>query len=243
MKHISYINRYLSVTRGELKGTIILIGLLLIVNMIRLYRPETYAIEPSQIERFLAEVDSFEVSAGKHPVSTNAYPGSGSGMEQCEVAPMDFQTPDSNNVTEKRLSPSFILELNLADTFDLQRLKGIGPSFARRIFFYRDKLGGFVQPSQLLEVFGMDTVRYESIAPYLTADPSLVQPMDVNTATFKELISHPYLPYEIAKEIALLRKRKRGITGMDELKKIGGMTDSLFKRLEPYLTIRSMPAP
>ena len=46
------------------------------------------------------------------------------------------------------------VELNSADSVTLQLLHGIGPAYARRIVNYRDRLGGFVSTTQLLEVYG-----------------------------------------------------------------------------------------
>ena len=107
-------------------------------------------------------------------------------------------------------APAFIIELNTADTFDLQRLRGIGPSFARRITGYRARIGGYVKKEQLLEVWGMDSSRYEGIKRYLTVNPEKITQIKLNTATFKELLRHPYMPYELAKgDSDLSEKEKR----------------------------------
>ena len=49
---------------------------------------------------------------------------------------------------------SIIIELNNADTLSLTQIIGIGPSFAKRICSYRDKLGGYLYKEQLKEVYG-----------------------------------------------------------------------------------------
>ncbi|MBR4803620.1 MAG: helix-hairpin-helix domain-containing protein, partial [Bacteroidales bacterium] len=46
------------------------------------------------------------------------------------------------------------IELNTADTSDLKELRGIGSGYAKRIVKYRERLGGFCKPEQLLEVYG-----------------------------------------------------------------------------------------
>jgi hypothetical protein len=42
------------------------------------------------------------------------------------------------------------VNLNTADTTELIKLYGIGPVFSRRIVSYREKLGGYRHPDQLL---------------------------------------------------------------------------------------------
>ena len=130
-----------------------------------------------------------------------------------------------------------VIELNSADTFDLQRLRGIGPYFARRIIWYRNRLGGYNDKSQLLEVFGMDAERYHAISPNLTVNTDSVHPLDLNTITFKELMVHPYFPYGMAKAIMLYRKDHKIIKSIEDLKSIPGINDSVFRKIRPYIKV------
>ncbi|MCX6268616.1 MAG: helix-hairpin-helix domain-containing protein [Bacteroidetes bacterium] len=70
-----------------------------------------------------------------------------------------------------------MVELNSADTFELQQLRGIGPGFARRIVNYRERLRGFYDKKQVLEVFGMDTSRYRLIEKNLQVNPDSIHPI------------------------------------------------------------------
>ena len=67
------------------------------------------------------------------------------------------------------------LELNGADSAALVSLRGIGPWYARKILDYRDRLGGFVAPEQLLEIDGIDAERYAGFADGITVDPSRIR--------------------------------------------------------------------
>lgn len=105
-----------------------------------------------------------------------------------------------------KLKPGATLDLNTADTLLLRRLPGIGPSYARRIVRYRDRLGGFYCREQVQEVFGMSRGKYDSIAPYLevrTRPHQLVITPD-------SIPTHPYLSF--AQRDAL-----REILGRDSL--------------------------
>jgi len=56
-----------------------------------------------------------------------------------------------------------VVDLNQADSAGLDQIKGIGPAFANRILKYRERLGGFYKKEQLLEVYGLDSVKYNEI--------------------------------------------------------------------------------
>lgn len=129
-----------------------------------------------------------------------------------------------------------VVELNSADTLTLQLLYGIGPTYARRIVRYRERLGGYVDLRQLLEVYGITPELLESIAPKLTLDSNAIRHLDVNHASLKELARHPYMEYYQARDI--VRLRQSGITfhSVDELRTVPSMADTTLQRLAPYLS-------
>ena len=133
--------------------------------------------------------------------------------------------------------PVVMLELNSADTLDLQQLRGIGPGYARRIAIYRQKLRGYHDKQQLLEVFGMDSARYAMIKDNVTVNRDSVHPMDLNAITFKELLRHPYFPFPVTKNIMLYRQKNKRFKSVEELREVQGITDSLFRRMVIYLRI------
>jgi competence ComEA-like helix-hairpin-helix protein len=131
----------------------------------------------------------------------------------------------------------FVIELNSADTFELQRLRGIGPAFARRIVKYRERLGGFTDKSQLLEIWGMDSLKYNAIKEHLAVNPDSVHPINLNMVTFKELLAHPYFPFEITKAIMLYRKDHKRFISAGELKNIKVISDSAYRKMRVYVKV------
>ena len=132
---------------------------------------------------------------------------------------------------------SFIIELNAADTFDLQRLRGIGSSFASRIVKYREKLGGYVETTQLLEIYGMDKSRFDLIRDHVKVNPDSIRKISLNEVSFKELMKHPYFPFEVTKSIMIYRKKQKKFNDIEELRKIETISDSLFIKIKPYVNI------
>jgi DNA uptake protein ComE-like DNA-binding protein len=140
---------------------------------------------------------------------------------------------DNSHTFEKKTQKIFkIVELNSADSLQLLEINGIGPGFAKRILKYRSMLGGFIYPEQLKEVYGFTQEMYEKIKLQITVNSSHVQKLDLNKNDFKVINKHPYLSYELTKDIC--NKRRKGTINEDNLKEI--ITDeAAYKKLLPYL--------
>ena len=137
------------------------------------------------------------------------------------------------NTRETRLP----IELNLTDSTDLQQLKGIGPVFSARIIEYRELLGGFVRKDQLLEVYGMDSVRLAGIADQIVVDSTLVRKISINKSGIRELTAHPYIEFFLAKSIVRYRETKGEIGSLKEFSEETGIPDTILKKIGPYLEL------
>jgi competence protein ComEA len=125
-----------------------------------------------------------------------------------------------------------IVELNSADSLSLVAIKGIGPSFAKRILKYRSLLGGYVNAEQLLEVYGFTEEMYAQIRTQVSVDPALVKRINLNSDDFKTVNKHPYLSYELTKVIFDWR-RKTVITAYNIETVIND--EEVLKKMQPYL--------
>lgn len=137
---------------------------------------------------------------------------------------------------------AFTVDLNLGDTLDFQQLRGIGPAYARRIVAYRERLGGFVDKRQLMEVWGMDSALYDRIAPSveLSSAPGQTvrptRPLYINRMGVQELKQHPYLDYYQAKEIVRYRERYGAFKTAADLRKVNLMDAETYRRIAPYVS-------
>jgi DNA uptake protein ComE-like DNA-binding protein len=84
------------------------------------------------------------------------------------------------------------INLNNIDSASLDALPGIGPSTARRILKFREKLGGFCSASQLIEIPKIDTALAEVLSTRITIDKSKLIPLN-EKVDFKQLYKHPYV--------------------------------------------------
>jgi DNA uptake protein ComE-like DNA-binding protein len=175
---------------------------------------------------------------GSYPDRTDK--GHPSKREPVIMEPPPAST-DSSGQTPDFVAPAastLVLELNTADSLDLQQLAGIGPAFSRRIVKYRQLLGGYARVDQLLEVYGMDSARYLLIAGHLTVDTTKVQRMDLRTATLKELMRHPYIEFYVAKLLVSCREPSDTTRSYSELEEISGIPPALLNRIRPYLSFQ-----
>lgn len=62
---------------------------------------------------------------------------------------------------------AFTVNINTADSTELQRVPGIGPAMAQKLLDFRARVGVITDLSQLLEVSGIGEKKLEQFAPYL----------------------------------------------------------------------------
>jgi competence protein ComEA len=124
------------------------------------------------------------------------------------------------------------IELNSADSIQLLAIRGVGPSFAKRILKYRSILGGYASVEQLKEVYGFTEEMFEQIAPQVSVDISLITKINLNKDDFKVVNKHPYITYEVTKMI--FEKRRREIITPEVFMEILN-DNTIYKKLEPYL--------
>jgi competence ComEA-like helix-hairpin-helix protein len=137
----------------------------------------------------------------------------------------------ANNTVKK----VYTIELNSADFDELQKFRGIGEYYAKRIVEYRDKLGGFYKPEQLMEIKGIDSVRFEMFRDQILIDTSHIRRIKINTVTETELAKHPYINNFTAKAIIRYRKFKGTITSVDEMLTEKVITEKQLEKIAAYI--------
>jgi len=135
----------------------------------------------------------------------------------------------------KKERVAVMVELNAADSAELETIRGIGPAFASRIIRYRDRLGGFYRKEQLRDVYGIDSLKYEELKDQVEANPSAIRKINVNRASFEEIKKHPYLSFKQMNAIIQYRKQHGEYRSIADLKKIAIMNDEILRKIEPYI--------
>lgn len=129
-----------------------------------------------------------------------------------------------------------IIDVNIADSAQLDEIKGIGGAFANRILKYRERLGGFYKKEQLMEVYGLDSMKYEEIKNQISLSPIKLKTVNVNTAVFNDLKSNPYLSYKQINAIIQYRKQHGNFSNPADLKKIVILNQQIIDKIAPYIS-------
>ncbi|PWS26562.1 hypothetical protein DHW03_17475 [Pedobacter yonginense] len=129
-----------------------------------------------------------------------------------------------------------IVDVNTADSAQLDEVKGIGGAFANRILKYRERLGGFYKKEQLMEVYGIDSIKYAEIKNQISLSPVKLKTINLNTAVFNDLKSNPYLSYKQINAIIQFRKQHGTFSSPSDLKKIAILNQQIIDKISPYIT-------
>lgn len=146
--------------------------------------------------------------------------------------------PKSNFQFEKKeyvKKPLVIVDVNLADSTQLDQIKGIGPAFALRILKYRERLGGFYKKEQLMEVYGLDSTKYNEIKDQVMLSEAKLKIININTAVFDDLKGNPYLSYKQINAIIQYRKQHGKYAGLGDLNKVGILTPQVIEKISRYI--------
>jgi DNA uptake protein ComE-like DNA-binding protein len=220
-------------SRGEQRGLIIL-SLLLILSL--LFRITTRLLperEPEGLEDFEQEASLLMAALARADSLQKAGQDSSGDRftDQAAWAQTSFQRSSGTNKVQS-------IDINRADSSDLLPLPGIGPVFAGRIIKYRDLLGGFVSVDQMREVYGIPIETVRKIMNKVLIDSSAVRKIQIDSATFRELLRHPYLEYEDVKTLVEYRDFKGDISSVNELKINHILPDSILRKLDGYFDYR-----
>ena len=137
--------------------------------------------------------------------------------------------PAKRKIADKR-------DLNKASYDDLQSVTGIGPILSKRIISYRNLLGGFNFEDQLYEVYNLPHEAIENLLEnFEIVDPPPIEKLNINTASFKQILNLPYIDYELARRIMAFRSEEKLITNLSDLKKIDSFPLDKYDRIAVYL--------
>ena len=152
----------------------------------------------------------------------------------------NFKFPDwikenetSNSIKQKVI---FKFDLNLANSEDLQKVKGIGKVFSNRIVKYRESIGGYRSLIQLKDIYGLSDETRNELLKHLNEIPFVYDKKNINSIGVLELAELPYFDYELAKAVIDYRNLHEGIESIEILSKIDDFPVSKIDRIQLYVS-------
>ena len=127
------------------------------------------------------------------------------------------------------------LDLNSADSVQLDNLKGVSNYTASKIVRYRNKLGGYYSIDQLKEIYSLKQEYLQPILDQVQVSNNIFRFININSDSAITMAKHPYLTYKLANAIVNYRIQHGSYGSVNDLKKIELMPDSTFEKIKPYL--------
>ncbi len=127
------------------------------------------------------------------------------------------------------------IDLNRCDSTDITVVPMFGARRAARLVEYRDRLGGLYSLSQLQEVYVLRDIPMNLLEKYFVVHPKDVRRINVNTATYTEMVTHPYFDAYLTKTILNYRSKNGDIKSLEELQGITRAYPELMEKLRHYV--------
>ena len=143
--------------------------------------------------------------------------------------------PNKRDGTKKTLPPTkFILDINKATAEDWERLKGIGPAYAKRIVKFREKLGGFYAIHQISETYGLPDSTFQKIKSQLEFSGGHKR-IYINSISQDSLIAHPYISKKQGEVLYKFLLNHGPLQNANDFSKIRVFSENEIAKLIPYL--------
>ena len=127
-------------------------------------------------------------------------------------------------------------DINNATLKDFTAIEGVDEYISERIIKYRSKLQGFSFKEQLFEVWGLDELMANKIlSTFFIKNKPIIKKVNINTASFKEVLSNPYIDYELCIQIFDYKDEVAEIQSISEIKNIEGFPIKKYNRIVLYL--------
>ena len=128
------------------------------------------------------------------------------------------------------------VDINKATLKDFTAIEGVDEYISERIIKYRSKLQGFSFKEQLFEVWGLDELMVNKIlSTFSIKNKPIIKKVNINTASFKDVLSNPYIDYELCIQIFDYKDEVAELQSISEIKNIEGFPIKKYNRIVLYL--------
>ncbi|MEM7550203.1 MAG: helix-hairpin-helix domain-containing protein [Bacteroidota bacterium] len=224
MKKITlYLHRVFGFSKTEARGFLVLVFLCIILNLIPVLKP----LFEGQNERVLSEKDEMEFQKFINEIEQS-------------IQPIDAKK------SEIKL---FVWDPNKISQADMAKL-GIRKKVSETLINYRNSGGQFYKKEDLLKLYGLDSVTYLRIAPYVFIDNSLVNRgtpdknranrsaiLDINKADSLKWTNLRGIGSVLSSRIVKYRNLLGGYHSIDQLYEVYGLDSAVIKSIFPQLVI------
>ena len=259
MKWREFAKDYLTFTRKERIGILVIVGLILFTLFLPDVLKETSNNYVTQIDTaWMAAVKKTEI---KRTDSIDDHFQKKNDDEDAYAYQYDRKKSNhyETNISKGEL---FYFDPNTISSSDWKRL-GLRDKTIQTIENYLNKGGHFYNPEDLQKIYGLQRDEYESLEPYVRIEPKSstneqlvssktkdeIKPaknyaarysaIDINTADTSAFISLPGIGSKLAFRIVIFREKLGGFYSVDQIGEIYGLPDSTFQKIRQYLKLEN----
>ncbi|SMO61342.1 ComEA family DNA-binding protein [Gracilimonas mengyeensis] len=165
----------LQISRSERIAFSVLLAVLGTSFLMHFFLNRSFNYDQQQYDEIMAEFDrrSAELKQKKEEIAEKYLPDTSSKASNEQADAYEPEDSDQPKTEEAEPSASDVvytsetININTANSQQLQQLDGIGPAYARRIIEYRESNGGFETIDELLNVKGIGEKRLAGIRPFI----------------------------------------------------------------------------
>ena len=226
---------FLFFSKGEKKGVLVLICLIVIVLVINRVFPHYFRKEAVNMSAYRTEIEKFN----------NSLPEQDNEQSKLFLAE-----------TQREL---FQFDPNKLDSTGFVKL-GVPPYIVTRVIKYRSKGGVFRKPEDFAKIYGMKESLYKKLQPYIHIEnpqknafspaltdrtiakkeekqPAALTKIELNSADTAALKKLKSVGTVYAERIVKYREYLGGFHHIEQLKEVYGISEELFLSLKPSLTV------
>lgn len=190
---------------------------------------ESFRFNPNTVS--VSDLERLGFTAGQAQAIDN-YRASGGRFRRKSDFAKSFVVSDSVFRRLEKYIDIPLVDINAADSAAFDALPGIGGYFAARMVSYREELGGYSYPEQLMDIWHFDRERYDALADLICCSA----PKDTFalwSLPAEELRKHPYIrTWQTARSVVLYRDNTpRSDWTVDGLARAGIIADETAGKL------------
>lgn len=224
-----FLREYFVFSKKERNGTLALLFILCILIIVLLIvqniQPKS-ELNLAQVQKkldSLKNIQTHKKTTSPKKLKHQNTPSYSNNIKEEATFTKTFNTHKTHTLTR--------VEINTSDSAILVDSANIRTYLAKNIIKYRSLLGGYYNISQLKEVYGVKEKSYTYLKKVCFVDSSKINKININTITFKKLLSHPYFDYDTVKKI--INQRKKEPISPKSLKNL--LKQDLYIKIAPYL--------
>lgn len=234
---------YLTFSKRERTGSIVLIGLIVVIFLLPEFYPEPKRYtDPATIEAFSKQAAELK----------KIFPDSASGVmhKDSNVDHGGSKKDYNHEITLFNFDPNTVSDAGWSKL-------GVSDRTTRTIRNYLSKGGSFRNADDLGKIYGIQKSLYEMLRPFVvikkTGSDKLHKPefakrsdqpnayhrkpeiIDINASDTSMWIALPGIGSKLASRIIGFRDKLGGFYSVEQIKEVYGLPDSTFQRIRPYV--------